>query len=66
MLAAGAVGDPPTGALFVFGDVPDAEIEAFAEGDPYVVGGPRHRPSRRPVDRGRRPIATPAAPNWLG
>lgn len=39
MLAAGAVGDPPTGALFVFGDVPVAEIEAFAEGDPYVVAG---------------------------
>lgn len=39
MLAAGAVGDPPTGALFVFGDVPIAEIEAFAEGDPYVVAG---------------------------
>ncbi len=33
------MGDPPTGALFVFGDLPDAEIEAFAEGDPYVVAG---------------------------
>jgi uncharacterized protein len=39
LLAAGAVGDPPTGALFVFGDLPDAEIAAFAEGDPYVVAG---------------------------
>lgn len=39
LLMAGAVGDPPTGALFVFGDVPIAEIEAFAEGDPYVAAG---------------------------
>lgn len=39
MLAAGPVGDPPTGALFVFGDVPTAEIEAFAAGDPYVAAG---------------------------
>jgi uncharacterized protein YciI len=39
LLAAGAVGDPPTGALFVFGDLSDAEIAAFAEGDPYVVAG---------------------------
>ncbi len=39
MLAAGAVGDPPTGALFVFGDVPVADVEAFAEGDPYVAAG---------------------------
>ncbi len=39
MLAAGPVGDPPTGALFVFGDVPVAEVEAFAEGDPYVAAG---------------------------
>jgi uncharacterized protein YciI len=39
LLAAGAVGDPPTGALFVFGDLPESEVEAFAEGDPYVVAG---------------------------
>jgi len=39
MLAAGPVGDPPTGALFVFGDIPEAEVEAFAEGDPYVAAG---------------------------
>lgn len=39
LLMAGAVGDPPTGALFVFADVPPAEVEAFAEGDPYVAAG---------------------------
>ncbi len=39
MLAAGPVGDPPTGGLFVFGDVPAADIEAFAAGDPYVAAG---------------------------
>jgi uncharacterized protein YciI len=39
LLAAGPVGDPPTGALFVFGELPDARIEEFAEGDPYVAAG---------------------------
>jgi uncharacterized protein len=36
---AGALGDPPTGALIVF-DVDDpAEVEEFAENDPYVLEG---------------------------
>lgn len=36
---AGALGDPPTGALIVF-DVDDAApVEEFAEGDPYVAAG---------------------------
>ena len=39
MLMARAVGDPPTGALFLFDDVPDADIAAFADGDPYVAAG---------------------------
>lgn len=39
MLMAGALGDPPTGALFVFGDVPGHEVERFAEGDPYAAAG---------------------------
>lgn len=39
MLMAGALGDPPTGALFVFGDVPETEIERYAEDDPYVTAG---------------------------
>lgn len=35
----GALGDPPTGALIVF-DVEDpAEVEAFADDDPYVLEG---------------------------
>lgn len=39
MLMAGAVGDPPTGAVFVLpGDDP-AEAERFASGDPYVAAG---------------------------
>lgn len=37
MLMAGALGDPPTGALFVFGDVPEDEIARYADGDPYVA-----------------------------
>lgn len=39
MLMAGATGDPPTGALFVFGDVDPAAAEAFADADPYVAAG---------------------------
>jgi len=39
MLMAGALGDPPTGALFVFGDVAAADIDRYAEADPYVVAG---------------------------
>jgi uncharacterized protein len=36
---AGALGDPPTGALIVF-DVDDPTVvEAFADGDPYVLEG---------------------------
>ena len=35
----GALGDPPYGALIVF-DVDDpAEVERFAENDPYVLEG---------------------------
>jgi uncharacterized protein len=37
---AGALGDPPSGAAFVFADgVPPEEIEAFARTDPYVEAG---------------------------
>lgn len=39
LLMAGATGDPPTGALFVFGDVPDEEINRFADDDPYRAAG---------------------------
>lgn len=39
MLSAGALGDPPAGALFVFGDVDDREVAGFADGDPYVAAG---------------------------
>jgi uncharacterized protein YciI len=39
ILMAGAVGDPPTGAVIVF-DVDDpAEAERFTSLDPYVAGG---------------------------
>lgn len=37
IVAAGAVGDPPIGALFVFAG--DADPEAFAAEDPYVQAG---------------------------
>ena len=39
LLIAGALGDPPQGALFAF-DVEDpAAVEEFAAGDPYVEAG---------------------------
>jgi uncharacterized protein YciI len=39
VLLAGALGDPPSGGLLVF-DVEDpAEVERFAQADPYVTGG---------------------------
>jgi uncharacterized protein YciI len=39
LLMAGAVGDPPTGAVFVFGDVGEDEVARFADGDPYLAAG---------------------------
>lgn len=39
LLMAGALGDPPSGAAFVFGDVPESDIERFADGDPYTAAG---------------------------
>jgi uncharacterized protein YciI len=45
---AGAIGDPPDGALLVF-RVPDRSIaEAFARKDPYVTGGLVTRMEVRP------------------
>lgn len=39
IVLAGAIGDPPDGALLVFrGESPDA-ARKFAEGDPYVTNG---------------------------
>ena len=39
LVMGGAIGDPPYGGLIVF-DVEDpAEVEAFAEADPYVREG---------------------------
>jgi len=39
IVAAGATGDPPSGALFVFSVDDPAEIERFAAEDPYVQAG---------------------------
>jgi uncharacterized protein YciI len=39
LIAAGAVGDPPTGALFVFSARPAEEVEAFVAADPYLSAG---------------------------
>ena len=36
---AGALGDPPHGAAFVFQDVAWERIEDFVRGDPYVRAG---------------------------
>jgi uncharacterized protein YciI len=38
LVLAGATGDPPTGALFVFEGEP-AEVEEFAASDPYREAG---------------------------
>jgi hypothetical protein len=42
---AGALGDPPVAAAFVFDGVERAHIEAFVAADPYVAAGlvPAHR-----------------------
>jgi uncharacterized protein YciI len=39
LLAVGAVGSPPTGALLVFADVDPALVEAYAQADPYRMAG---------------------------
>jgi uncharacterized protein YciI len=39
VVMAGAVGDPPHGAVIVFGDVEAEVIEGFARSDPYVEAG---------------------------
>lgn len=39
IVMAGALGDPPTGAAVVFAGAAPEEVEAFADGDPYVVNG---------------------------
>jgi uncharacterized protein YciI len=36
VVMAGAIGDPPHGAVIVFRDVEPSAIEAFAQADPYV------------------------------
>jgi uncharacterized protein YciI len=38
IVMAGALGDPPLGALFVFRVEDPAQIEAFVAADPYVAG----------------------------
>jgi uncharacterized protein YciI len=39
IVMAGAIGDPPHGALIVCDTADPAEVEAFAADDPYVVAG---------------------------
>lgn len=39
IVMAGALGDPPTGAAIVFAGVGTDDVEAFADGDPYVLNG---------------------------
>jgi uncharacterized protein YciI len=39
LVAVGAVGSPPTGALLVFADVAPAVVEAYAQADPYLHAG---------------------------
>jgi uncharacterized protein YciI len=44
LLSGGAVGDPPSGALFVWTEGSEDAIAAFVDADPYVRAGlvPRH------------------------
>jgi uncharacterized protein YciI len=39
LMLAGALGDPPDGALLVFRSESESAAEAFAQADPYVIGG---------------------------
>lgn len=39
IVLAGALGDPPTGAAIVFAGARPGDVEAFADGDPYVLNG---------------------------
>jgi uncharacterized protein YciI len=39
LVAVGAVGSPPTGALLVFADVDPAVLEHYAHADPYQQAG---------------------------
>jgi uncharacterized protein YciI len=39
LVLAGTVGEPPHGAVIVFGDLPREHVEAFAREDPYVKAG---------------------------
>ena len=48
IVMAGAVGDPPDGALLIFRSASPAEAEAFARRDPYVTNGVVTRWSVRP------------------
>jgi uncharacterized protein len=48
LLLAGALGDPPDGALLVFRADGKEAVERFAKADPYVTGGLVTRWSVRP------------------
>lgn len=39
LLNVGAVGSPPSGAVFVFTDADAARVDAYASADPYVEAG---------------------------
>jgi len=39
LLNVGAVGSPPSGAVFVFADIGSAAVGDFADADPYVTAG---------------------------
>lgn len=39
LLNVGAVGSPPSGAVFVFADTELERVEAYAAADPYVAAG---------------------------
>ena len=51
IVMAGALGDPPNGALFVFLVDDPAQVEEFVAADPVRRGRHRHRPPRRAVER---------------
>jgi uncharacterized protein YciI len=60
LILAGAVGDPPDGALLVFRALSPAPAEEFARVDPYVINGLITRWRVRPWTV----VVEPAAETW--
>ncbi len=62
LLIAGAFGDPPTGAAFVFAGVDADHVTSFAQSDPYVLAGLVAAWRKEPYNA----VISPAAPAQRG